>query len=276
MTEHLGPDPTVANPEERSTLAITPAAFSLAGRHVLVTGGGRGLGQGIALSAAAAGATVTVVARSQDQLGETVALAMEQGAGACIAQSADLSDIADIPGLVAAIADRLPIDGVVHAAAAQLRIDAVDVTPDDWRFIQTLNLDAPFFLSTAIARHQLATGRPGSHVFVGSLNSTIALARIAPYVVSKTALVGVARAMSTEWSASGIRANVIGPGFFETAQTEDLLSHPKDRARILNRIPMGTLGTPADLGGVSVFLLSDASRYLTGQLINVDGGWLAS
>lgn len=276
MTEHSTLGSPVEYPDEGNTLATTPAAFSLTGRHVLVTGGGRGLGQGIALSAAAAGATVTVVARSGDQLDSTVALAAKLGAGRCIAHPADLSEIAAIPDLVTAITNRLPIDGVVHAAAAQLRINAVDVTPDNWRFIQTLNLEAPFFLSTAIARHQLTAKRPGSHVFIGSLNSTIALTRIAPYVVSKTALVGVARALSAEWSAAGIRANVIGPGFFETAQTEDVLSEPANRARILNRIPMGTLGVPADLGGISVFLLSDASRYLTGQLINVDGGWLAS
>lgn len=257
------------------TIAVSPSDFGLAGKHVLVTGGGRGLGQGIAVSAALAGARVTIMARSTDQLDETVRI-IEKFDGDCDAHPADLSDIEAIPRHVAAIGERRPIDGVVHAAGVQVRKDAVDVSIADWRFVQTMNVEAPFFLSTAIARAQQADGRPGSHVFVGSLNSTLGLPRIAPYAASKTALLGIARVLSTEWSRTGIRANVIGPGYFHTKLTEDLLSRRENQERILGRIPMGRLGTPADLGGTAVFLLSDASRYLTGQLINVDGGWLAS
>ena len=252
-----------------------PADFGLNGRHVVVTGGGRGLGRGLAIGAALAGATVTIMARSAEQLAETAETIRQLG-GDCLPCQADLSDLAAITAHVEAISSRAPIDGVVHAAGLQLRKPAVEVTVDDWHRVQTMNTDAPFFLSTAIAAGQLRDQRRGSHVFVGSLNSTIGLADIVPYATSKTALLGMARALSTEWAGRGLRANVIGPGYFETKLTADLLTDPANRARILSRIPMGRLGVPEDLIGVAVFLLSDASAYLTGQLLNVDGGWLAS
>ena len=254
---------------------ISPNAFSLTGKHVVVTGGGRGLGQGIALSAALCGADVTVVARSENQLRSTADLIESRG-GSCRVLPADLSDTDALADLVAQLSDPAPIDGIVHVAGVQLRKDAVDVTIDDWRWVQRMNVEAPFFLSTAVARRQQESGRAGSHVFIGSLNSTIGLPRIAPYAASKTALLGMARVMSNEWAAHGQRVNVVGPGYFHTQLTEALLKDPANRDRVMGRIPAGRLGTPADLGGVVVFLLSDASLYLTGQLINVDGGWLAS
>jgi 2-deoxy-D-gluconate 3-dehydrogenase len=256
-------------------IAITPAAFSLAGRHVLVTGAGRGLGQGMAVSAGLAGASVTALARSADQLEETVRLIRDRG-GECVAHAADLSDLEGIAEHAAAIEDRLPIDGVVHAAGVQIRKAAIDYTLSEWRRVQSVNADAPFFLSSAVARAQQAAGRPGSHVFVGSLASTIGLPRGAAYAASKTALLGMARSLSTELSSVGIRANVIGPGYFPTQLTADLLSDPANLRRILGRIPMGRMGRPAELAGVVVFLLSDAAKYITGQLINVDGGWLGA
>lgn len=260
---------------EIEQLACPLSAFDLGTKHVVVTGGGRGLGRGIALSAALAGATVTIISRSADELNGTVDLCAANG-GTCFARPADLSDIDAFDDLVEEISARQPIDGVVHAAGVQVRRDSIDVTPDDWEFVQTMNLQAPFFLSTRIAKTQIASGRKGSHVFVGSLNSSIGLARIAPYAAAKTALLGVARVFSTEWAQYGIRANVVGPGYFHTKLTEGLLADEAQYKRILGRIPAGRLGVPSDLGGVCIFLLSDASTYVSGQLINVDGGWLAS
>jgi len=256
-------------------IAVTPAAFSLAGRHVVVTGAGRGLGQGIAVSAGLAGAAVTAMARTADQLEETAELIRARG-GECTPHVADVADLDALPRHVHAIDGRLPIDGVVHVAGVQIRKPAVDYSVEEWRRIQLVNTEAPFFLSTAIARAQRDAGRPGSHVFIGSIASTIGLPNGAPYAASKTALLGVARTLSVEMSVLGIRANVIGPGYFPTQLTRDLLSVPATRERILGRIPMGRMGTPADLAGVAVFLLSDAARYITGQLINVDGGWLGA
>lgn len=260
---------------ELDQIAVTPAAFGLAGRHVLVTGAGRGLGQGIAVSAALAGAAVTAVARSADQLERTAALIRDQG-GECVPYVADVSDVDALPDHVATVEQRRPIDGVVHAAGMQIRKPAVNYTVDEWRQVQRVNAEAPFFLSTAIARAQRAADRPGSHVFIGSLTCTIGLPNGALYAASKSALLGVARVLSTELAGHGIRANVVGPGYFPTELTRDLLAVEANRQRILGRIPMGRMGTPADLAGTVVFLLSDAARYVTGQLINVDGGWLGA
>lgn len=252
------------------------AEFSLTGRHVIVTGAGRGIGQSIALSVAAAGASVSLVARAADQLAETAARIAAAG-GSATAIAADLSELDAIDDLVGHIVDQGgPIDGIVHAAGTQLRRTAEELTAADLRSVLTLNLDAPILASAAVARRQLAEGRSGSHVFIGSLNSSIGLARVAPYAASKSGLVGAMRSMSTEWSSRGIRANVVAPGYFLTAMTEGLLDNPDDSRRILSRIPMGRLGDTAEVGPVVVFALSDAARYVTGQVINVDGGWLAS
>lgn len=260
---------------ENDPIIASPDSFSLSGKHVVVTGGGRGIGQSIALSAVNAGAHVTVLARTGSQLAETVELSGGLP-GTCSAVTADISDTESLASIVDQIESQRPIDGLVHAAATQLRKPAIEVEVHEWRQLQSINMDAPFFLSTAVARRQLAKGRAGSHVFIGSLNSTIGLPRLSPYATSKTALLGMARVMSTEWSASGIRANVIGPGYFHTKMTDDLFADPQAKQRVMSRIPSGHLGNPSDVGALTVFLLSDASNYITGQLMNVDGGWLAS
>lgn len=253
----------------------TPGEFTLHGRHVVVTGAGRGLGRSMALSAAAFGAHVTAVARTKEQLAETVEAASDLN-GSVRSVAADLSHLDRLEALVDEIDGDLPIDGVIHAAGIQRRVDALEVTDKTWREVMTLNLDAPFFLSTHIARRQAARSAAGSHVFIGSLNSSIGLPRNVPYVASKTGILGVTRALSTEWSGRGIRVNAIGPGYYRTALTEDLLNSDADHSRIMSRIPMKRLGDPKELGGAAVFLLSDASSYVSGQMINVDGGWLGS
>ena len=249
--------------------------FSLDGRHIVVTGGGRGIGRGIALSAARAGAVVTLLARSEAQLKETASTitgSCETAARTCVADltAEDADDIAE-----RLTADR-PVDGIVHAAGVQRRKPALEVTREDWRFVQAVNLEAPFFLSTALVRRQGTSAGPTSHVFVGSLNGTIALPGISPYVASKSGLVGVARALSREWAPDGIRANVVAPGYVHTALTDELFRDPEAEQRIMGRIPAGHLGIPEDIGAAAVFLLGDASRYVTGQVLNVDGGWLAA
>ena len=138
-----------------------------------------------------------------------------------------------------------------------------------------IHLDAPFFLSTALHRDQLGDGRRGAHVFIGSLTSARGIANIAPYAAAKSALLGVIRTLAVEWATSGTRVNGIAPGYFRTELTADLFADRDRAAWVLDRIPMGRLGDPADLAGAVVFLLSPASGYITGQLLPVDGGWLA-
>jgi NAD(P)-dependent dehydrogenase (short-subunit alcohol dehydrogenase family) len=168
-----------------------------------------------------------------------------------------------------------PLDGIVHAAGTQYRAPATAVPVAAWRDLMAIHLDAPFFLSTALHRDQLRDGRPGAHVFIGSLTSARGIANIAPYAAAKSALLGVIRTLAVEWAASGTRVNGIAPGYFRTELTADLFADPDRAAWVLDRVPMGRLGDPADLAGAVVFLLSPASGYITGQLLPVDGGWLA-
>jgi 2-deoxy-D-gluconate 3-dehydrogenase len=255
--------------------STTQNPFTLTGRHVVVTGGSRGLGRAIADAVSRAGGRVTLIARNEAEV-TSAAQAINDSGGTAVPFVADVADLGSIERIVDAIGATAPIDGVVHAAGVQLRKPAVEVTADEFLRVQAVNLHAPYLLSTAVTRRQLADSRRGSHVFIGSLNSSIGLPNISPYVVSKTAMVGMARAFSTEWSAHGIRANVVGPGYFATEMTQGLLANPTDRDRIMARIPMRELGAPEDVGNACVYLLSDASRYVTGTLLNVDGGWLAS
>jgi 2-deoxy-D-gluconate 3-dehydrogenase len=249
--------------------------FSLRERVVLVTGAGRGIGRAIAVAIADAGAVVVGVARSTYQLHE--AREFITGRGATFHPVAfDLRDTARLAELVDTVETKFgDVFGVVHAAGVQLRKPAVDVTPDDWSAVHKVNLEAPFFLSVALAKRQMAAQRSGSHVFVGSLTSAIGAAGVAPYCATKSGVAGVVRALAVEWASGRIRVNGLGPGYFHTALTDEPLSIPGDRQRILGRIPMGRIGDPDDLAGAALFLLGDASSYMTGQFVYIDGGWLA-
>lgn len=229
----------------------------------------------MSLAAVEAGAHVIGIARSEDELAETAALAVGE-AGSFSPWRADLSRHAEIDSLVRRIGDEGPILGVVHAAATQIRKPAEEVTLEDWERVLALNLTTPFLLSVALARSQRTQGAVGSHVFVGSLASSIGLPRIAPYVAAKSGLIGVMRALAVEYAEHAIRFNALCPGYLQTRMTDDLLTDADQRNRVLGRIPMRRLGEADDLAGAVVYLLSDASSYVTGQVVNVDGGWLAA
>jgi 2-deoxy-D-gluconate 3-dehydrogenase len=247
--------------------------FSLQDRHVVVTGAGRGLGRALAEAVAAAGASVTLVARTESQLDET-RVAIEKAGGSAQVRCVDLSDF----GAVAYVARELSaqgVDGVVHAAGITHRADARDFDDDAFARVLAVNLEAPFVLSRELMRHR-SGDTPSSHVFIGSLGSSIAIPRAVAYVASKSGLLGVVRTLAAEWASLGVRVNAISPGYFRTELTAGVLDRPNELARIVGRVPMGRLGMPEELGGAAVFLLSDASSYMTGQQIIVDGGWLGS
>jgi 2-dehydro-3-deoxy-D-gluconate 5-dehydrogenase len=169
-----------------------------------------------------------------------------------------------------------PIAGVVHAAGVQIRKPALDMTVDDWDAVQRIHLAAPFFLSTALARTQRDAGIAASHLFVGSLTSYVGIPNIAPYAAAKSGLLGVVRSLAVEWAGSGLRVNAIAPGYFHTELTDELLKDEASAERIRGRIPLGRLGVEDDLAGAAIFLLSGASAYVTGQVVAIDGGSLAS
>ena len=248
--------------------------FSLAGKRALVTGAGRGIGAGIAAGLAEAGAAVALVARDESQL-RTVAAAIGGGAAAL---PADVSETAALPGLVDRAEAALGggIDVVVHGAGIQHREQAADFDADAWERVIAVNLSAPFFLSQEVARRQLDRADPGSHVFIGSLGSTLGLPEIVAYTASKSGIMGVVRTLSLEWAARGVRVNALGPGYVRTELTRALFADPERREALLRRIPMGRFCATEELLGAAVFLASDASSYVTGQLLMVDGGWTAA
>ncbi|HUC25244.1 MAG TPA: SDR family oxidoreductase [Streptosporangiaceae bacterium] len=247
--------------------------FDLSGRNFIVTGAGRGLGRGMALAVAAAGAGVVAVARTMNQVNET---ASADPTGRTIALPADVADLGGADQLIAQAQEMIgPLDGIVHAAGVQHRAPADEVSVSSWRNLTTVNLDAPFFLSTALHRSHLRDGLSGAHVFIGSLASVRGLANIAPYAASKSGVLGIVRTLAVEWASSGTRVNGIAPGYFRTHLTADLFSDAERAAWVLDRIPLGRLGEPGDLAGAVVFLLSASSAYVTGHVLAVDGGWLA-
>jgi len=248
--------------------------FRLDGRTAVVTGASRGLGKAMASALGLAGARVVLASRNADDLAEVAA---ELG-DSCdvVVKPLDLSEIDAIEPWVADTWSEVgPVHVVLHSAGMQHRALAVEVDEADWDQIGAVNLKAPFFLSREVGKRQIEAGSGGSHIFVGSLTTSIGIANTASYAASKSGVASVVRTLAVEWAKSDIRANAIAPGYFRTQLTEGLFKDPERSAWIHSRIPMGRLGLPEELGGAAVFLASDASSYVTGAIINVDGGWLA-
>ena len=250
-------------------------AFDLSGRLAIVTGGGGGLGRPIAVALAEAGAEVVVAGRTAKSLEETCA---EISAAGGRAQPLGL-DVTK-PGEVTSAFERVArrdgrLDILVNCAGGQLRQPALEITEDGWDRLVAVNLKGVFFCCQAAARHMTRAGR-GRVINVSSLTGEIGLPKLAAYGATKGGVNQLTRALAVEWAALGITVNAIGPGRIRTAMTEDIFSNPKASDSFISRIPMRRPGEPSDLTGAVVFLASDASSYITGQILYIDGGWLAS
>ncbi len=252
------------------------AQFSLEGRCALVTGASRGIGQAIAVGLAGAGADIVAVARTSAGLAETREQVEALGRD-CHVIDADLSDGGTIADLFAQIAGSgIAPDVLVNNAGTEDVCPSVDVSEELWDKIVGLNLRSAFFVAQGFARPLLAAGRQGSIINLGSLTSAVGVPTATPYTASKSGMLGMTRALSTEWSPRGIRVNAIGPGYFRTELTDVFYQSADWQAKMLDKIPMARFGNLEDLVGVSVFLASAASAYVTGQIIYIDGGYLAA
>lgn len=251
-------------------MALSP--FDLTGRTALVTGAGRGLGQAIALALAQAGARVGIASRTLASLDETEALIAAAG-GQADRMVLDVTDIGAIEGAFAAQAGA--VDILVNNAGYEEVRPSLEVDEALWDRISDTNLKGAFFCAQAAARSMISGARGGSIVNICSLTSYVGVPTAVPYGSSKSGLLGMTRALSAEWAPQGIRVNGIAPGYFRTAMTEPFYQNAGWRESMLDKIPMRQFGDPADLGGAVVFLASGASRYVTGQCIAVDGGYLA-
>lgn len=256
---------------ENSRIAMT--LFDLTGRTALVTGANTGLGQAIAVGLAQAGADIVAVGRSDP--GETARMVRDAGR-TLHAVTADLASTAPIAGVIGqATAAVGAIDVLVNNAGIIRRADSLDFTEADWDAVIDTNLKSAFFLSQAVARTWVDAGRGGKIINICSMLSFQGGIRVPSYTASKSGLAGLTRLLACEWAARGINVNGIAPGYFATSNTEALRADETRNRDILARIPAGRWGAPDDLKGAAVFLASQASDYVHGTILTVDGGWMA-
>ena len=254
---------------------MTRPNFDLSGRRALVTGASRGIGQSIAVALAEAGTDVAVTARSVDGLSETRAL-IEATGRRCVALAQDVRDVEACRTVTAEAAEQLGgLDILVNNAGFENVRPSLDVDEELWESILATNLKGAFFCAQAAGRI-MAAGGGGAIVNLCSLTSYVGVPTAAPYGASKSGLLGVTRALATEWAPHNIRVNAIAPGYFRTAMTEVFYENDDWQAQMLDKIPQRRFGKDSDIGGVAVFLCSDAAAYVTGHCIPVDGGYLAS
>ncbi len=247
--------------------------FSLSGRKAVVTGASRGLGRAIAETLASAGATVGVTARDLSSLDETVAAL----GGKAIPIALDVRDVAASATALQTLAKQMDgIDILINNAGYEEVRPSLDVDEALWDRIVDTNLKGAFFCAQAAARLMAARGSGGSIVNLCSLTSYVGIPTAVPYGSSKTGLLGMTRALSAEWASAGIRVNAIAPGYFRTDMTEIFYADSAWEQAMLGKIPLRRFGKMEDLSGAILFLASDASAYVTGQSIPVDGGFLAS
>jgi gluconate 5-dehydrogenase len=246
--------------------------FSLAGHRAIVTGASSGLGQHMALALAKAGAHIVLVARRQTALEKTAETLRALNVQAD-AFSADLSDESALPTLGAQLAERYPDTSIlVNAAGINLREPFEEVTPESWRMQLCLHLSAPFFLTQALAPCMQKNGY-GRIINIASLQSWRAFANSAPYGAGKGGIVQLTRAIAQRWSPHGITCNALGPGFFPTELTAPVFADTALANEHAQRTAIGRNGKLEDLDGLTVFLSSPGSAYITGQTIMIDGGY---
>ncbi len=246
--------------------------FDLSGKVAVVTGANTGIGQGIALALAAAGADIAAVGRTPAE--ETIEKVRALGRRAEIV-SADLSTIEPVGRVVDEAVDKLgSIDILVNNAGIIRRADSLDFTEADWDEVIDTNLKSVFFLCQAAARHMVNHGG-GKIINIASMLTFQGGIRVPSYTASKSGIGGLTKLLANEWAGRGINVNAIAPGYIATNNTAALQADETRNRQIMERIPAGRWGSPADMGGAAVFLASSAADYVQGHILAVDGGWLA-
>jgi 2-deoxy-D-gluconate 3-dehydrogenase len=247
--------------------------FSLEGRVAVVTGSGTGLGEAMAVGLAEAGADVAGVYNTHPP--EKARSAVEKAGRRFVAIQADLISIAPIEGIISKTVSAFGrLDILVNDAGIIRRAPSLEYTEQDWDDVMNINLKSLFFLCQAAARQFMKQGSGGKIINIASLLSFQGGILIPPYTAAKSGVRGLTQLLANEWAQTGINVNAIAPGYMATDNTEPLRKDPKRGPAILGRIPAGRWGAPDDLKGAVVFLASDASSYVNGFTLAVDGGWL--
>lgn len=245
--------------------------FGLSGKCALVTGSGTGLGRAIALALAEAGADVALAARRVEKLEET-ASRIETLGRRTLALPLDLTDPAAVPACVEAAESGLaPIDILVNNSGISGAGWASDLPLEEWNRVMDTNLRGAFLMCQATGRGMIERGA-GSIINVASVGGFIGIKMLSAYTASKGGLIQLTRTLALEWARSGVRVNALAPGYIETDLNRAHFATESGQRMIRNHIPMGRLGQPDELRGAAVFLASDASRFMTGSVLVLDGG----
>ena len=245
--------------------------FDLTGKVAIVTGASRGLGQYFSRALARAGADLVITSRQRDSLDASRSEIEALGRRA-LPLALDVRDYDSIQRMVdRAVSDFGKIDVVVNNAGCNVRRPALDVSWEDWDLVVNTNLRGPFFVAQAVARQMIPRQR-GRIINIGSVTSVFGYAGIAPYCASRGGIKQLTMSLADEWGKHGITVNCLAPGWFKTKQTQVLYENDAWVEYLCDRIPLKRPGQPNDLDGAIVFLASDASEYMTGQTLLVDGG----
>lgn len=248
--------------------------FDLTGKTALITGSSRGLGRAFAAGLAAAGARVVLNGMNERRLEEAAEEMRAEGYDVLTA-AFDVADETQIKATFEKLdAEAVDIDILVNNAGIQFRKPMLELETADWQRVIDINLTASFVVGREAAKRMAARGR-GKIINIGSLTSELARATVAPYTVAKGGIKMLTKAMAAEWSEKGIQANAIGPGYMVTEMNEALINNPEFDAWVKGRTPMRRWGLPEELAGTCIYLASDASNFVSGQIIYADGGMIS-
>ncbi len=248
--------------------------FDLTGRVAVVPGAGRGLGRVMALALAAAGADIVVSSRTAPEI-ESVRDEIRALGRRAEAAPADITSEADCERLAGeAIAGLGQVDILVNNAGMNIRKPVLELSTDEYQQVLRTNLEGYFLCARAVGRHMVARGS-GKVINISSIMGRVALPNQAAYASSKGAIEQLTKVLALEWAPHGVQVNAIAPTYFETELTRPLFEDPERQHFITERTPMGRWGQPHELAGAVIFLASDASSYVTGHTLVVDGGWTA-
>ena len=254
---------------------MSSTLFDLTGRTAVVIGGTSGIGRAIALGLADAGADVVPTGR-RTNLVEVVARDVEARGRRSLTITTDVSDTASVQALAdAAIETFGAVDILVNAAGFTIRRPTLDVSDDEWEGILDVNLTGMLRACRAFGRHMIER-RYGRIINIGSLTSVVALHEVAAYGASKAGVAALTKSLAVEWGPHNVCVNAILPGVFRTALNEGLLDGTARGSELLMRTPMRRFGQPEEVAGAAIFLASEAAGFVTGHLLAVDGGFLAS
>jgi gluconate 5-dehydrogenase len=253
----------------------TLTQFDLSGKTALITGSSAGIGCALAQGLAGAGAVVVLNARNAGKL-DAAAQRLRATGASVHALAFDVTDAAAVVEAVAHIESQIaPIDILVNNAGMQKRAPLQDFEMADWQQLMRTNLDSVFIVGQAVARHMIPRGR-GKIVNICSVQSELGRPGIAPYTATKGAVKMLTKGMAIDWGPHGLQVNGLGPGYFKTELNQALVDNPEFSRWLIGRTPSRRWGDVEDLVGAAVFLCSDASRFVNGHILYVDGGVTAT